>query len=283
MEDLTEGLKELCESPGEEKSEKAPLHSRLERQHQLICRLKKKTDRVRKRCRDLEQLNVDLEKLRTEDALKEKTQTQLIQQLEERFMDLANDHEKRIQSKKELRKWHMQLLEENKRLQQENKVLFSQTVWDKEAEALQLRAPARKLSQQLESLQEKCASMSCRAQEREKELLEAQSQQASAYAWEVKSLKNQLQHLQEKHQHTVAQREHAASRRRAEDSELQAKLERVNEEKERLLDLAMKQGKALQGVQREMEQLGKKLEMAKRPGREQESISRKRQQRWRMI
>ncbi|NXW33570.1 CCD89 protein, partial [Phaetusa simplex] len=258
------GLKELCESPGEEKSEKALLHSRLERQHQLICILKKKADDVRKRCRDLEQLNMELEKLRTEDALKEKTQTQRIQQLEERFMDLANNHEKLIQFKNEHRKRHMQLLEENKRLQQENKVLFSQTVREKEAEVLQLAARARKLSQQLDSLQEKCASESRRAQEREKELLEAQSQQASAYAWEVNSLKNQLQLLQEKHQQTVAQLEHAESRQRAQGSELQAKLERANEEKERLLDLAMKQGKALQDKQWEMEQLGKKLEMAKK-------------------
>ncbi|NXN50687.1 CCD89 protein, partial [Rynchops niger] len=258
------GLKELCESPGKEKSEKALLHSRLERQHQLICILKKKADDVRKRCRDLEQLNMELEKLRTEDALKEKTQTQRIQRLEERFMDLANNHEKLIQFKNEHRKRHMQLLEENKRLQQENEVLVGQTVREKEAEVLQLTARARKLSQQLESLQEKCVSESRRAQEREKELLEAQSQQARAYAWEVNSLKNQLQHVQEKHQQTVAQLEHAESWQRAQGSELQAKLERANEEKERLLDLAMKQGKALQDKQWEMEQLGKKLEMAKK-------------------
>ncbi|NWU51509.1 CCD89 protein, partial [Dromas ardeola] len=248
----------------EEKSEKALLHSRLEQQHQLICILKKKADDVRKRCRDLEQLNMELEKLRTEDALKVKTQTQRIQQLEERFMDLANNHEKLIQFKNEHRKRHMQLLEENKRLQQENKALFSQTVREKEAEVLLLTAQARKLSQQLDSLQEKCASESRRAQEREKELLEAQSQQASAYAWEVDSLKKQLQHLQEKHQQTAAQLEHAESQQRAQGSALQAKLERANEEKEQLLDLAMKQGKALRDKQQEMEQLGKKLEMAKK-------------------
>ncbi|NXH70992.1 CCD89 protein, partial [Hydrobates tethys] len=253
----------LCGSP-EEKSEKALLHSRLEQQHRLICILKKKADDARKRCKGLEQLNVELEKLRTEDAVKIKTQTQQIQRLEGRFMDLANNHEKMIQFKDEHKKRHMQLWEENKRLRQENETLFSQTVREKEAEVLQLAAQARKLLQQLDSLQEKCAYESRRAQEREKELLEAQSQQASAYAWEVDSLKNQLQCLQEKHQQTVAQVEQAESQQRAQGSELQAKLERANEEKERLLNLAMERGKALQEKQREIQQLEKKLETAEK-------------------
>lgn len=262
-EDLTKGLEKLHESP-EEKSEKALLHSRLEQQHHLICILKKKADDARKRCRDLEQLNMELEKLRTEDAVKMKTQTQRIQHLEGRIMDLAKSHEKMMQFRDEHRKRHMQLQEENKRLRQ-NEVLFSQTVKEKEAEVLQLAAQARKLSQQLDSLQEKCACESHRAQEREKELLEAQSQQASAHAREVDALKNQLQRLQEEHQQTVAQVEHAENQQRAQSIELQAKLERVNEEKERQLNLVAERGKALQDKQqREIEQLGKKLEAAEK-------------------
>ncbi|XP_074906673.1 coiled-coil domain-containing protein 89 [Buteo buteo] len=263
-EDLTKGLEELRESPEEEKSEKALLHSRLQQQHHLICILKKKADDACKRCRDLEQLNMELEKLRTEDAVKMKTQTQRIQHLEGHIMDLAKNHEKMMQFRDEHRKRHMQLQEENKRLRQ-NEVLFSQTVKEKEAEVLQLVAQARKLSQQLDSLQEKCAYESRRAQEREKELLEAQSQQASAHAWEVDALKNQLQCLQEEHQQTVAQVERAENQQRAQGIELQAKLERANEEKERLLNLVMERGKALQDEQqREIEQLGKKLEAAEK-------------------
>ncbi|KFV46576.1 Coiled-coil domain-containing protein 89, partial [Tyto alba] len=246
----------------EEKSEKTLLRSPLEQQHHLICILKKKADDACKCCRGLEQLNTELEKLRTEDAVKMKTQTQRLQHLEGRFMDLANNHEKMIQFKNEHRKRHMQLWEENKRLQQEHEALFSQTVREKEAEVLQLTAQARKLTQQLDTLQEKHAYESRRAQKREKELLEAQSLQASAYAWEADSLKKQLQHLQEKHQQTVAQVEHAESQQRAQGSELQARLERANEEKEWLLKLAMERGKALQEMQQEIKQLGRKLETA---------------------
>ncbi|NXT79468.1 CCD89 protein, partial [Zapornia atra] len=251
----------LCESP-EEKSERAVLQSRVEQQHRLVCILKEKADDANKRCRSLEQLKAELEKLRTEDAMKMKAQAQRIQHLERRFSDLANNHEKMIQFKDEHRKRHMQLWEENKRLQQENEALFSQTVREKEAEVLQLTARATELSQQLDSLQEKHAYESCRAQERERKLLEALSQQTSAYTWEVDSLKYQLQLLQQKHQEAVAQVEQAESQQRAQDSELQAKLERVNKEKEQLLCLAAERGKALEDKQQEIQQLEKKLQTA---------------------
>lgn len=258
-EDPTKGTQTLCGSP-EEKREKALLRARLEEQHRLICILKKKTDDARKRCKSLEQLNMELEKLRLEDAVKLKTQTQRIQYLE----DLANNQEKMIHSKDEQEKQNTQLKEENQRLQQENKTLFSQAAKDNEAEMLQLAAQARELLQQLDTLHEKCAWERSRAQQLEKELLEAQSQQAHACTLEVDSLRQQLQRLQEEHQQMVEQLEHGESQQKAHDAELQAKLERANEEKEQLLNLAAERGKALQEKQQEILQLGRKLEMAER-------------------
>ncbi|NXH82681.1 CCD89 protein, partial [Edolisoma coerulescens] len=259
MEDLTKGLEELCKS-SKEKSEEALLLSHQERHHHLISTLKKKEEDTHEHCRDLEQLNVELEKLRAEDAVKIKTQTQRIQYLEGRFMDLAKNHEKMIQFKNEHKKQHLQLWEENKRLRQDREALFSQAVREKEAEVFQLAAQARKLSQQLCSLQEKLAYESHRAQEREKELLEAQSQQTGAYAWEVDSLKKQLQRLQERHQQAAARAEQAESQQRAQGSELQGKLERAHEEKEQLLNLAMERDKALQDKEQEIQKLEEKLE-----------------------
>ncbi|XP_061314018.1 coiled-coil domain-containing protein 89 [Pezoporus flaviventris] len=266
IEDLTKGLKELCRSPEDEKSEKALLQSHLE-QHHLICMLKKKAEDACKQCKVLKQQNVELEKLRREDAAKMKAQTQQIQCLEWRFKDLADNHEKMIQLKDEHRERNMQLQEENKRLRQENQVLFGQAMKEKEAEVLQLAAQARKLSEQLDSLQEKCAYETCRAQEREEELLEAKSQQASAYAWEVDSLKHQLQGLQEQHQQTLAKAEHVESQQKAQDSELRARLQRANEEKKQLVNLATERGKALQDKQQEIQQLWKKLETAEKAKR----------------
>ncbi|XP_027575637.2 coiled-coil domain-containing protein 89 isoform X2 [Pipra filicauda] len=261
MDDLTKGLEELCDI-SKERREKALLLLHLEQQHHLMSMLTKKADDTQKLCRALEQLNMELEKLRTEAALKIKTQTLQIQHLEGRFMDPANNHEKMIQFKNEHRKQHMQLWEENKHLRQEKEVLFSQAVREKEAEVLRLAAQARKLSQQLYSLQEKHTYESCRAQEREKELLEAQSHQAGAYTREMDSLKKQLQLLQERHQQAVARAEQAESQQRAQSTELWAELERAHKEKEQLLNLARERGKALQDKEREIQQLGEKLEVA---------------------
>ncbi|XP_063250478.1 coiled-coil domain-containing protein 89 [Prinia subflava] len=259
MEDLTEGLEQLCES-SKERSEEVLLLSHLEQHHHLVSVLKKKVDDTHERCRDLEQLNMELERLRAEDAVKIKTQAQHIQYLEGRFMDLVKNHEKMIQFKNEHKKQHMQLWEENKRLRQDREALFSQAVREKEAEVLRLVAQARKLSQQLCSLQEKYAYESHRAQEREKELLEAQSQQADAYTLEVDSLKKQLQLLQERHQEAAARAEQVESQQRAQGSELQAKLEKAHEEKEQLLSLATERSKALQDKEREIQELEEKLE-----------------------
>ncbi|XP_005143864.2 coiled-coil domain-containing protein 89 [Melopsittacus undulatus] len=269
IEDLTKGLKELCGSLEDEKSEKALLQSQLE-QHHLICMLKKKVEDAYKQCRGLEQQNVALEKLRREDAVKMKAQTQQIQCLERCFKDLADNHEKMIQLKDEHREQNIQLQEENKRLRQENQVLFGQAMKEKEAEVLQLAAQARKLSEQLDSLQEKCAYETCRAQEREEELLEAKSQQASAYTWELDSLKHHLQCLQEQHEQTLAKVKHMESQQRAQDSELRARLQTANEEKKQLLNLATERGKALQDKQQEIQQLWKKLETAEKAKRKAE-------------
>ncbi|XP_025049429.1 coiled-coil domain-containing protein 89, partial [Alligator sinensis] len=183
------------------------------------------------RCKALEQLNVELEELRMKDAANLKSQTQRAQQLEERFMDLAANHEDMIYFKDEHKRQNMQLREENKRLREENQSLFSQALREKEAEILQLASQEKMVSRELGALKETWAQERERAREREKELLEVQSQQASDHAREVHSLRSQVQTL-EKYQQVIAQLEQAEKQQRVEGNELQAKLDRVSREKE---------------------------------------------------
>ncbi|XP_074837461.1 coiled-coil domain-containing protein 89 [Carettochelys insculpta] len=264
MGDLYEVLEKLRGLSDGEKGEKALLRSRLHEQSQLICILKKRADDSLVRCKALERLNRELEELRMEDSVRLESQTRRAQQLEKRFMDLAANHEDMIRFKDEHKQQNMLLREENKHLRQENESLFSQALKEKESEVLQLASQKKRLSQEVDSLKQKCAQESCRAQERELELLEAQSQQANAHARETDLLRSQLHGLEEKHRQTAAQLEQAERQQKAEGSELQAKLERVSREKEELLHLAMERGKALQEKQREIQQLEKKLEAAER-------------------
>uniref|UniRef100_A0A8D0GZU6 Coiled-coil domain containing 89 n=1 Tax=Sphenodon punctatus TaxID=8508 RepID=A0A8D0GZU6_SPHPU len=260
MENLQETLEKLRGLPEEEKGEKALLRSRLHEQSQLICILKKRADENNVRCKALEQLNIELEQLKMEDALRLESQTRQVQQLEERFMDLAANHEDMIHFKDEHKRQNMQLREENKRLWQENQSLFCQPLREKEAEVLQLTSLGKKLSQELESLKERYAQESRTAKKREEELLGSQSQQASAHSKEADTLRYQLQTLQAKHSQTIVHLEQVEGQQKGESSELKTKLEKVSREKEELLQLTMERGKALQEKQREIQQLEKKLE-----------------------
>ncbi|KAJ7320039.1 hypothetical protein JRQ81_019550 [Phrynocephalus forsythii] len=243
-----------------EKGEKALLRSRLHEQSQLICILKKRADDQLLRCKALEQLNAELEEMRMTDALRLETQTRRIQQLEERFMDLAANHEDMIHFKDEHKRQNMQLREENQRLRLENQGLFSRPLKEKEAELTRLATEFKKLSKEMASLKERYKQESCRAQDREKELLEAQTEQAKAHAEQTKALRSQLDVLQEKCGRVTEQLEEAEKQLREADGSLQAKLEKLNKEKEELLNLSMVRGKALQERQREILQLEKKAE-----------------------
>ncbi|XP_053160284.1 coiled-coil domain-containing protein 89 [Hemicordylus capensis] len=260
MGDPFAALEKLQGLSGGEKGEKAMLRARLHEQSQLICILKKRADEHLLRCKALEQVNTDLEEMRMADTLRLESQTRRVQQLEERFMDLAANHEDMIHFKDEHKRQNMQLREENKRLRQENQSLFSQALKEKESELSRLTSQFKELSEEMESLRESYRQDGHRAQEREKELLEAQSQQASAHAEEVSSLRSQLDILEERHSHVTEQLEQAEKQLREADGSSQTKLEKLTKEKEELLNLAMDRGKALQEKQKEILQLEKKAE-----------------------
>ncbi|XP_007430721.2 coiled-coil domain-containing protein 89 [Python bivittatus] len=243
-----------------EKGEKALLHSRINEQSQLICILKKRADDQLLRCKALEQVNTELEEMRMADALRLESQTRRVQQLEQRFMDLAANHEDMIHFKDEHKRQNKQLREENRRLRQENESLFSQPLKEKEAELAQLSSEFKKLSMAMEALKENYQQDCHSAEEREKELLEAQRQQIRAHIKEKDSLKSQLEILEKKHRHATQRLEQAEKQLREADSSLQAKLEVLTKEKEELLNLAMERGKLLQEKQREILQLEKKAE-----------------------
>lgn len=243
-----------------DKGEKAMLRSRIHEQSQLICILKQRADEQLLRCKALEQLNAELEDMRMADALRLDAQARHIQQLEQRFMDLAANHEDMIHFKDEHKRQNMQLREENQRLHLENQNLFSQPLKQREAQLAKLAIEFKKLSTVTASLKETYRQECRRAQEREEDLVEAQSEQAKAHAEEAEALRSQLDVLQEKWRHGTEQLEEAEKQLREADGNLRAKLEKLSKEKEELLNLAMDRGKALQERQLEIQQLEKKAE-----------------------
>ncbi|XP_006092961.1 coiled-coil domain-containing protein 89 [Myotis lucifugus] len=262
MDGLREALANLRGLSEEEKSEKAMLCSRIHEQSQLICILKRRSDEALERCQILELLNTELEEKGRLEAEKLKAKSELARKLEDRFMTLASNHEEMIRFKDQYKSENVKLREENEKLRLENSSLFSQALKDQEAKVLQLTAGSEALAQELETLKQRCAQDACRAQAREKELLELQSQQASAHTAETEQLRSQLQSLQQQHQQAVEQMAKAEQAHGSLSQELQARLQVVTREKEELLQLSMDRGKVLQSKQAEIRQLEEKLEAA---------------------
>lgn len=262
LDGLRKALANLRGLSEEEKSEKALLCSRIQEQSQLICILKRRSDKALERCQILEMLNTELEEKRMLEAQKLKAKKEHAQKLEERFMTLAANHELMIRFKDEHKSQNVKLREENEKLRLENDNLFSQALKDQEAKVLQLTARSEVLAKELETLKQRCAQDACQAQAREKELLELQNQQAQAHTKETEQLRSQLQNLKQQHQQAMEQMAKAELEHSSLNQELQAKLQTVTREKEELLQLSVERGKVLQNKQAEIRQLEEKLEMA---------------------
>ncbi|ELW68946.1 Coiled-coil domain-containing protein 89 [Tupaia chinensis] len=262
LDDLREALANLRGLSEEEKSEKAMLCSRIQEQSQLICILKRRSDEALERCQILELLNAELEQKRMQEVEKLKAQREHAQKLEERFLTLAANHELMIRFKDEHKNQNIKLTAENEKLRLENSSLFSQALQDEKAKVLQLTTQREALTKELEAVKQRCAQDACRAQAREKELLELQNQQACAHTKEREQLRSQLQSLKQQHQQAVEQMAKAQEAHSTLSQELQARLQTVTREKEDLLQLSMERGKVLQNKQAEIRQLEEKLEIA---------------------
>ncbi|XP_059247473.1 coiled-coil domain-containing protein 89 [Mustela nigripes] len=262
LDGLRDALANLRGLSEEEKSEKAMLCSRIQEQSQLICILKRRSDEALERCQILELLNTELEEKMVLEAEKLKAKSAHAQQLEERFMTLAANHELMIRFKDEHKSQNVKLREENEKLRLENRNLFSQALKDQEAKVSQLTARSEALSKDLETVKQRCAQEAHQAQTREKELLELQSQRAGAHTKEMEQLRSQLQSLKQKHRQAVEQLAKAEQAHGSLNQELQARLQTVTREKDELLQLAMERGRVLQNKQAEIRQLEEKLETA---------------------
>ncbi|XP_045870139.1 coiled-coil domain-containing protein 89 [Meles meles] len=262
LDGLRDALANLRGLSEEEKSEKAMLCSRIQEQSQLICILKRRSDEALERCQILELLNTELEEKMVLEAEKLKAKSAQAQQLEERFMTLAANHELMIRFKDEHKSQNVKLREENEKLRLENSNLFSQALKDQEAKVSQLTARSEALSKELETVKQRCAQDARQAQAREKELLELQSQRAGAHTKEMEQLRSQLQSLKQKHRQAVEQLAKAEQAHSSLNQELQARLQTVTREKDELLQLAMERGRVLQNKQAEIRQLEEKLETA---------------------
>lgn len=153
MDDVYKALEKLRSLSQEERAETGMLRSRIDEQSNLICILKQRADEMLLRCQALEKINAELESLRGAVQAELDNEKKRSSQLEQRFMDLAANHQELIKFKDEYKRQNAVLTEENKRLREENETLFCKELQEKELIILSLTKELKDLAQQHTTLQ----------------------------------------------------------------------------------------------------------------------------------
>ncbi|XP_006636594.1 coiled-coil domain-containing protein 89 [Lepisosteus oculatus] len=264
MDDVHTALEKLRGLSQDDKTESALLRSRIDEQSSLICILKQRADEMLLRCQALERINSELETLR-EDVHKElENERKRSSQLEQRFLDLAANHQELINFKDEYKRQNAELKEENERLQQENENLFCKELQEKEEVILQLTQELKDLAEQHKILEAEYKEKTNGFQTKLKELIITHQTKEASLQGELQDTQKQLKDAVEMCTELDLQLRRAMEKDALEESQLQQKLEALVKEKDELLDLSMQRGRIIQDKQKEIQELEEKREEAEK-------------------
>ncbi|XP_078084322.1 coiled-coil domain-containing protein 89 [Mustelus asterias] len=254
----------------DDKTENALLRSRIDEQSQLICILKQRADESLLRCQTLETINTELENQHK--ALKQQLEGQVKQsaQLEERFMDLAFNHQEIIKFKDEYKSQNEELRKENEKLQRENESIFCKALEQKDDKIFKLSNELGKCLKQCKALEQECNQVTQNSQRKEREFLEKQTATGKFHLNEVQSLRAKLKESEDRCNVTEQRQKESAETKNRQETELQHKLNELSQEKEELLKLSMQRGKVIQEKQKDIQQLEEKLKITEKAKKDAE-------------
>ncbi|XP_030051085.1 coiled-coil domain-containing protein 89 [Microcaecilia unicolor] len=229
-------------------AEQAVLRSRIDEQSQLICALKRRADQTLERCQALEALNEEREAMRQAAEAAREAEEHRARQLEDRFEDLAANHQMMIRFKDEYKRQSAELWQECGRLRRE---------LDGDA--------SREREEQFNQLQEEKKEWARALQERDKllgqvkEVSEAQDVALREREERIGKLEEELRRLS---MEAEEQRTRAEERRREETGDLRNQLQRMSQEKDELLQLSMSRGRLIQDKQQQVARLQDEMRTA---------------------
>ncbi|XP_041725847.2 coiled-coil domain-containing protein 89 [Coregonus clupeaformis] len=255
MDDVHTSLEKLRGLSLEERTESGMLRSRIDEQSSLICILKQRADDMLLRCQALEQINSELEHLSADVQTKLDNEKKKSMQLEQRFMDLAANHQELIHFKDEYKRQNAKLKQENERLQEENDNIFSKDLQDKEAVILKLTQELRDLAEQHRSLDNEYQGKTTGFQTKLKGLMGLHQTKEVSLQDELHDAQRQLRDAVEMCTELDQQLKKARENYSLKETQMQKKIEVLAKEKDKLLDLSMQRGKLIQDKQVEIQQL----------------------------
>ncbi|XP_061547698.1 coiled-coil domain-containing protein 89 [Phycodurus eques] len=191
--DINQKTLEKCKDlPAADLTETLLLESRIKEQANLICVLKERSGDLFHQCQSLQQVKTELEK-QLESCQKEVVQKQQRAELvEKRFLDLDANSRAIIVFMEEYKHQNAQLKLENKQLQTENDMLFSQKLHDKEV-------TIQKLTKQIKALTEEFTTKETAYQEKITQSESTSLKQSKEHQEMAASLLEQLTETQQHH------------------------------------------------------------------------------------
>ncbi|XP_069791402.1 coiled-coil domain-containing protein 89 [Narcine bancroftii] len=254
----------------EDKTENALLRSRIDEQSVLICILKQRSDEYIRRCQTLETINTELENQCENFKQQLEGKQKLSAQLEERFMDLALNHQEIIKFKDEYKRQNSVLSEENKKLQRENENLFCKALQEKDDQILKLSNELAEYLKQCNISEQEIKQLTQCLQKTENESLKKQENTEKFYLDELHSLKVKLKESEDRHNVMELKQKEAEKMRNSKETDFQNKMILLTREKEELLKISMERGKIIQDKQKEIQLLEEKLKLTEKAKKDAE-------------
>ena len=139
----------------DDKTENAMLRSRITEQSQLIMILKQRADEATLSLSSLEKVNAELLNFRENAEEELKSQLKKFNILDDRFMELASNHEEMIRIKDEYKNRNKDLMKENAKLKEDNARLFSKAIEDRNEMIAQLEKNITAMKNEYTALEKK--------------------------------------------------------------------------------------------------------------------------------
>ena len=155
MNNMLENLTKLKSLSEDDKTEAAMLRSRIDEQGQLIMILKQRADDAHSRMQTVDKINKQLMDFRDQATEQIEQEIRKFNILDQRFHDLASNHEEMIKFKDEYKRVNKELREENARLRDENSKLFSKAMQEKDRQINELDRKCSAIKEQYTGLEQR--------------------------------------------------------------------------------------------------------------------------------
>ncbi|XP_072029428.1 coiled-coil domain-containing protein 89-like [Amphiura filiformis] len=253
IDEMQGNLDKLRNLSHDDKTENAMLRSRIDEQGQLICILKQRADEALTRSQTLERVNKELERFRGEAQEIIDNEIRKFKLLDQRFYELADNHEEMIRIKDDYKFKNVELNKQNAQLKDENARLFS-------AALVERNEKIASLDKHVGSLKDQCKELSKMNSRLQTEMHDKEAK----FQATIEQLQMQLHTSEKQFKDAESQLKKHQTSAETSQANQSVKLEKLSKERDELLQLTMQRGKLIQEKQKEIKGLQDKIKDAER-------------------